>query len=93
MELPVNYDSLTQTQRRKVREEYIKLQENKCCHCGQALDGQPSDEVLDADLNMELFPKHFLLHPIHLHHDHKTGFTIGALHARCNGYVFQYLGQ
>ncbi len=37
------------------------------------------------------FPKGMLDHPIHLHHDHNTGLTIGAIHAYCNVISFVYL--
>jgi len=33
MELPVNYEKISQQERRLVREEYIKLQDRKCHYC------------------------------------------------------------
>lgn len=93
MDLPVNYTLLTQYQRRQVREEYVRLQGGLCHYCGMPLDGKPSKAVLKKRLNMRLFPVGFLHHPIHLHHDHDTGMTIGAVHARCNGVLFQYHGE
>lgn len=32
-------------------------------------------------------------YPVHLHHDHKTGLTIGAVHAKCNAVLWQYYGE
>ena len=29
-------------------------------------------------------------HPIHLHHDHDTDLTIGAVHAYCNAILWEY---
>lgn len=46
MELPVNYDKIPQKQRRIVREEYIRVQEGNCQHCGESLDGDPSGQVV-----------------------------------------------
>ena len=93
MELPVNYDSLKQKERRVVREEYVRIQEGLCQHCNQPLKGEPSQEIMEAYIHMPLFPKGFLRHPIHLHHDHNTGMTIGAVHARCNAHLWQYHGE
>lgn len=93
MDLPVNYNCLTQYQRRQVREEYVRLQGGRCYYCGEFLDSNPSERVRKKRLNMQLFPKGFLRHPVHLHHDHDTGMTIGAIHARCNGVLFQYHGE
>ena len=45
MDLPVNYDEMTRQQRRVVREEYIRIQDGKCCHCGTLLAGRPSSEI------------------------------------------------
>jgi len=90
MDLPVNYDEIDQPERRKVREEYIKRQEGKCCHCGQALD-QKAEE--NKEINRNLFPTKFFNHPVHLHHNHDTGMTIGAVHCYCNAVLWQYHGE
>ncbi len=37
------------------------------------------------------FPKGMLDHPVHLHHNHETGLTIGAIHVYCNIISFVYL--
>lgn len=93
MELPVNYDKIPQKQRRLVREEYIRVQEGLCQHCGASLEGSPITEVMESYIHKELFPKFFFKHPVHLHHDHNTGMTIGAVHARCNAHLWQYFGE
>ena len=93
MKLPVNYDQLTRAERRLTRLEYVRVQEGKCAHCNKPLDGPPADKVAQAKINADLFPKGFLLNPIHLHHDHGTGLTIGAVHGRCNAYLWEYFGE
>lgn len=93
MELPVNYDTLTPEERRAVREEYILRQDGKCAHCGEPLTGKPSRLVQRKWINESLFPRNFFKWPVHLHHSHDTGMTIGAVHARCNAFLWQYLGE
>lgn len=92
MELPVNYNGLTQNQRRLVREKYIKLQEGKCSHCGNHLSQRATDEVMKKPIDKSLFPSGFFKHLVHLHHNHVTGMTIGAVHCRCNAVLWQYNG-
>lgn len=91
--IPAKYDTLTPQQRRKVRERYVKLQGWKCQHCGSDIESKPPAHIENKYIKMSLFPKGFLDHPIHLHHCHKTGMTIGAVHARCNAVLWQYHHQ
>ena len=93
MDLPVNYDEMDRKQRRVVREEYIRIQDGKCCHCGALLAGRPSSEIQTASVDESLFPPRFFEWPIHLHHCHDSGMTIGAVHARCNAVLWQYHGE
>jgi len=93
MNLPVDYQILTAKQRKAVREEYTRLQGGNCYYCGESLKSSPHVSVMSLPLNLNLFPKNFLLHSAHLHHDHKTGLTIGSVHARCNGVLWQYHGE
>jgi hypothetical protein len=93
MDLPVNYHETHYTLRRTVRKEYIRLQEGKCCHCGKSLTGFPSDKVMKKSVNKKLFPKGFFDYPVHLHHNHNTGMTIGAVHCLCNAVLWQYHGE
>jgi hypothetical protein len=92
-ELPVNYNKCSSGERRIVREQYVREQGEKCYHCGGRLNEKPPQEITDLKLNLNLFPPNFLKNPIHLHHDHNTGLTIGAVHAYCNGVLWQYYGE
>lgn len=93
MKLPVNYSKLHWSERRKVREEYVKQQGGVCQCCKVSLQGPPPRGILEKPIDWDLFPKGFQDHPIHLHHDHSTGMTIGAVHARCNAYLWVYHGE
>lgn len=93
MELPVNYNNLHWTERRKVREEYIHRQNGKCYYCGESLKEAPAKKVLDRPVSIKIFPEGFFNWPVHLHHDHDTGITIGAIHAYCNAVLWQYNGE
>jgi len=84
---------LTQPERRLVREEYIRVQEGLCYHCKEPLNGEASEDVMSKQINENLFPPRFLDWPVHLHHSHVTGMTIGAVHARCNAVLWQYHGE
>lgn len=93
MDLPVNYEKINARERKRVREEYARLQGNKCSHCGASLIGDPSKKMMQTRVDRWLFPRHFFKWPIHLHHDHNTGLTIGAVHNRCNAILWQYYGE
>jgi len=88
LKLPVNYDEIDSKQRRVVREEYTKLQKSKCYYCGARLDKLPPLNVKNIPIDKGLFPKGFFDNPIHLHHSHKTGMTIGAVHCYCNAVLW-----
>jgi len=91
--LPVNYDNLHWSERRKVREQYVNEQNGLCYFCHHPLTDAPSAEVQEKKIDLQLFPGGFLDHPIHLQHCHKTGLTEGAVHAYCNGVMWQYHGR
>lgn len=91
--LPVKYKELSPSMRKDVREQYIRIQEGKCYYCHQPLDGKASRKVREAKINEKLFPKGFFDHPVHLHHDHGSGLTLGAVHCDCNAYLWQYEGE
>ena len=93
MELPVNYKNLHWTERKAVREEYIKRQNGKCCHCGEPLNRKPCSKVRCLSVDKKLFPKNFFDWPVHLHHSHNDGMTIGAVHSYCNAVLWQYHGK
>lgn len=90
MKLPVNYNDLHHTKRRLVREEYVRLQRGRCYHCQQLLSLPPHSNILKLPVIESLFPANFFKWPIHLHHDHETGMTIGAVHCYCNAILWQY---
>jgi len=91
--VPVAYSKCSVNLRRAVRTEYIRLQEGKCYHCGGDIRETPPPEIMEKSINTTLFPGGFFSHPIHLHHDHITDMTIGAVHARCNAVLWQYHNQ
>lgn len=93
MKLPVMYDNLEWHHRRDVRNEYIRLQENKCWYCKSDLTQEPPSDILSKQINWNRFPGGFMNNPIHLQHDHKTGLTEGAVHAYCNAVLWQYEGR
>lgn len=93
MKLPQNYETLSPRGRRLVREEYVRIQEDLCIFCGESLDGPASDEVMSKSIDESLFPPNFFGWRVHLHHDHETGMTIGAVHCHCNAVLWQYHGE
>lgn len=93
MKLPVRYDSIHYTKRKFVRNEYIKQQGGKCHYCKHSLKQMPPLEILQYPVAPHLFPKGFFDWPVHLHHSHDTGMTIGAVHAYCNAILWQYHGE
>lgn len=93
IELPANYDELHWTEKKQVREQYIKLQDGKCYYCGISLIDTPRDDIMLLKIHPELYPPNFFKAPVHLHHDHNTGKTIGAVHNHCNAVLWEYLGE
>jgi len=91
--LPARYDKLKQSDRRLVRELYVTKQNGMCYHCECPLSGEPSPDVSAQDVNSDLFPSGFFKHPVHLHHSHDTGLTIGAVHAHCNAVLWEHHGE
>ena len=89
----MNYNELTWQERKKVRLDCINEQKGLCHHCKNPLNGMPSEDIMRKRINTKLFPSNFFKWPIHLHHDHKTGKIIGAVHCHCNAYLWQYLGE
>ncbi len=91
--IPSHYPSLSPQERKLVREEYVKLQRRNCYHCGSSLDGNPPKEIRSLKINRFLFPQNFFKYPVHLHHNHDTGDTIGAVHNYCNAVLWEYHGE
>lgn len=93
MKLPANYTLLLPSQRRRVREAYIAKQKGKCWHCGEPLSQPAPKRIRDMPLNINHFPTGFFIYPVHLHHDHNTNLTVGAVHCHCNAVLWQYHNQ
>lgn len=93
MELPANYTDLDWRERRACRQQYVQEQGGKCHYCKADLSGEPPAKVKAKRINWRLFPQNFRKYPVHLHHDHETGMTIGAVHNYCNAVLWQYHGE
>ena len=93
MKLPVNYNEILPKERRVVRNEYIRLQNGLCAYCGEPLSGKPRKDIADKKVNVYLFPPNMFMYSVHLHHNHETGMTIGAVHCHCNAVAWQYDGE
>lgn len=93
MDRPVVYRDVSPATRRAVRNEYVRLQNGLCWYCGNSLDGPPREDVRGKGVNKKLFPPSMFDYPVHLHHDHETGYTIGAVHCYCNAFMWQYEGK
>jgi hypothetical protein len=91
--LPTAYSNLSQYERAEVRLEYITRQKGKCHHCGSYLADDPSSVMRCQRVTTSLFPSGFFESPVHLHHDHCTDMTIGAVHCHCNAVLWEYHGE
>ena len=87
------YTEMTWQERRDERNRLVSLQDGLCYHCGKPLSGEPDDAVKKLIVKRRLFPKTFFEYPVHLHHCHKTGVCIGAVHNYCNAVLWQYHGE
>jgi|TARA_R110002153_G_scaffold235403_1_gene388768 hypothetical protein len=92
-QLPVAYSTISSYTRKKVREQYVREQDGKCYWCHELLNSDPHPLIKERDVNLALFPPHFLKYPVHLQHNHDTDMTEGAVHARCNAVMWQYHGR
>lgn len=93
MKLPINYADANWQQRKQARLEYIKLQKNICWYCRCTLLENAREDVVKIPINKKLFPATMFQYPVHLHHDHDSGLTIGAVHNICNVVLWQYHGK
>lgn len=93
MKLPINYEHTHFSVRKLAREQYVRLQDGKCWYCHHDLSGEPDKIVKEKPVNRKLFPLNFFKWPVHLHHDRKTGMTIGAVHNYCNAVLWQHHGE
>lgn len=90
MDLPINYDKASAATRKLVREEYVRLQNGFCYHCGATLKEKAPIRIMKKSVDRRRFPPNFFKWPVHLHHSHDTGMTIGAVHCYCNAVLWQY---
>lgn len=89
--LPVKYKRVKALRlNRHVRQMYIEHQKGLCYHCKSPLEIEPPKEITDLPIDWNNFPPGFIDSPQHLHHCHKTGYTIGVVHAYCNAVLWQY---
>jgi hypothetical protein len=86
----MDYRKLSASQRRRVREEYVERQVGLCHHCNSRLDQTPRPDIAKLPVKASLFSVGFFTYPVHLHHNHKTGMTLGAVHCHCNAVLWQY---
>jgi len=93
MKLPIDYKKSHWSVRKQAREQYVEEQEGKCWHCAEPLNGPPAEDIARKKINWKLFPSGFTKWPVHLHHDHNTNLTIGAVHSKCNAVLWQYHGE
>ena len=93
MKLPTKYDKLTPAEKREVRMEYMVLQGRLCYFCKRNLEGPADETVLAKKIKPHLYPEGFFKHPVHLHHNHVTGLTLGAVHNYCNAVLWEYHGE
>lgn len=91
--LPAIYDELDWREKKAVREKYVEIQNGYCSHCFKPLSGEPSKEILQMKVTESLFPPNFFKYPVHLHHSHETGLTIGAVHNYCNAVLWEHFGE
>ena len=91
--LPAMYAAMSPRERRAARQQYSAMQGGLCHHCKAPLSGPPAAHVARLRVKRSLFPPSFFQHPVHLHHSHETGLTIGAVHNHCNAVLWQYHGE
>jgi hypothetical protein len=93
LKIPAVYAELEWQERRAVREKYVELQRGLCHHCGAPLTGPALDAIREKRIDRKLYPPNFFKYPVHLHHSHDTGLTIGAVHNYCNAVLWEHHGE
>jgi len=91
--LPIKYDEVHWSIRRSARNQYVIEQKGKCWYCAADLYDNPPTKIKNKRINTGLFPPNFFKYPVHLHHDRKTGLTVGAVHSICNAVLWIYHGE
>jgi hypothetical protein len=90
MKLPINYEKARWPERKEAREAYVLEQNGLCYFCKKPLANEPNR---DLPVKLQLYPQGFFDNPVHLHHDHITGMTLGAVHCYCNAVLWEYHGE
>jgi hypothetical protein len=90
---PANYSKLNFIEKANLRKAYIVEQKRLCWYCKHNIHKPAPDFIMEKPINKKLFPENFFNSPIHLHHDHETGKTIGAVHCHCNAVLWQFEGK
>jgi len=90
---PKNYEKMSSKTRAETRHMYVAEQKGLCHYCRSPLEGHPSQCSKDMAVTPALYPNGFFDNPVHLHHCHQTGMTIGAVHARCNAVLWEHRGE
>jgi len=90
LKLPTRYSCLSNIDKKVIRERYIDKQNGKCFYCNNKLNTDPPTGILKLKVHKSLYPKGFFNRPVHLHHNHDTDMTIGAVHAYCNAVLWEY---
>lgn len=91
--LPTRYDDLTPEERQRVRDQYAREQGGLCPFCLQPLVADPPPVIQRLPVDAVRWPPAFFKWPQHLHHNHRTGLTIGTYHARCNAVLACYFNE
>lgn len=88
---PEYYPSMSGKERKRCRDAYVEFQHGRCYKCDAPLS--QGSALVEYKVTPKLYPPGFFNNPVHLHHDHKTGYTIGAVHAHCNAVLWEYDGE
>lgn len=84
LELPTKYSSLSGERLSAVKDAYICLQRERCWLCGDNLYELPKYIVDNPNYMGLCYNQLAEQTPLHLHHNHDTGLTLGVAHAECN---------
>jgi hypothetical protein len=89
-----HYSKCSKKRRRTLREAYVEDQGGLCFYCDAPLSDPPLPSMVKkyplTTANRARFMLGFFDNPVHLHHDHDTDLTLGAVHAYCNAVLFIY---
>jgi hypothetical protein len=91
--LPARYSLLSPSERREVKAMYVAYQGDTCYYCKGNLKQAPPEKIANIKVKPHYYPKGFFENSIHLHHNHSTDLTLGAVHAHCNAVLWEYHGE